>query len=280
MKTAIIDVGGGMRGIYAAGVFDRCMDEKRTFDLCIGVSAGAANVVAFLANQRGRNYRFYAKYPSRKEYMSLGNFLISKSYLDLNYVYGTLSNSDGEDPVDFETFEKNPSELMVVACNAITGEAKYFGKQDFHKDDYSVLKASSAIPVVCHPYGVDGTLYYDGALADPVPVDKALECGCDRVILILTKPREVRRTDTKDRFLAGLMDKHYEKAAERLRERAKLYNDSVDRALEYEKQGKLLIIAPESTEGADTLTKDKEILHRLYLRGYADGEKIDAFLKA
>ena len=25
MKSAIIDVGGGMRGIYAAGVMDRCM---------------------------------------------------------------------------------------------------------------------------------------------------------------------------------------------------------------------------------------------------------------
>lgn len=26
MKTGVIDAGGGLRGIYAAGVFDRCMD--------------------------------------------------------------------------------------------------------------------------------------------------------------------------------------------------------------------------------------------------------------
>ena len=25
MKTAVVDVGGGLRGIYAAGVFDRCL---------------------------------------------------------------------------------------------------------------------------------------------------------------------------------------------------------------------------------------------------------------
>ena len=28
MKIGVIDVGGGLRGVYAAGVFDRCMDEK------------------------------------------------------------------------------------------------------------------------------------------------------------------------------------------------------------------------------------------------------------
>ena len=27
MKTALIDVGGGLRGVYAAGVLDYCLDE-------------------------------------------------------------------------------------------------------------------------------------------------------------------------------------------------------------------------------------------------------------
>lgn len=79
MKTAIIDVGGGLRGVYAAGVFDRCMDEEISFDLCIGISAGSANVTAFLAGQRGRNYRYFTECPGRREYMSLQNFLIRKS---------------------------------------------------------------------------------------------------------------------------------------------------------------------------------------------------------
>ena len=91
MKTALIDVGGGLRGVYAAGVLDYCLDEKIAFDLCIGISAGSANVAAYLAGQRGRNYRYYTQYPFRKEYMSLQNFRRKKSYLDLEYIYGTLS---------------------------------------------------------------------------------------------------------------------------------------------------------------------------------------------
>jgi predicted patatin/cPLA2 family phospholipase len=52
MKIGIVDVGGGLRGVYAAGIFDYCLEREIRFDLCIGVSAGAANICSFLAGQR------------------------------------------------------------------------------------------------------------------------------------------------------------------------------------------------------------------------------------
>ncbi len=57
MKTGIVDVGGGLRGIYAAGVLDYCMEQGIRFDLGIGVSAGSANLASYAAHQRGRNYQ-------------------------------------------------------------------------------------------------------------------------------------------------------------------------------------------------------------------------------
>lgn len=69
MKTGIVDVGGGLRGIYAAGVLDHCIDLDIQFDLCIGVSAGSANVTAYMSGQKGRNRQFYVEYSFRKEYM-------------------------------------------------------------------------------------------------------------------------------------------------------------------------------------------------------------------
>lgn len=95
MKTGVVDVGGGLRGVYAAGVYDYCMDQGIRFDLCIGVSAGSANAAAYIAGQKKRNFPFYTEYPFRKEYMSIRNFIKKHSYLDLDYIYGTLSNSDG-----------------------------------------------------------------------------------------------------------------------------------------------------------------------------------------
>ena len=180
MKIGIVDVGGGLRGVYAAGIFDCCLDLGIQFDLCIGVSAGSANVSAFLAGQKKRNYAFYTEYPFRRRYMSIENFAFKRSYLDLDYVYGTLSNSDGENPLDYQALCQNPAKLIVVASNAITGEVRYFQKEDMAQDDYSILKASSTIPFICHPYEVRGVPYFDGALSDPVPVKKAFQEGCDR----------------------------------------------------------------------------------------------------
>lgn len=52
MKTGIVDVGGGLRGVYAAGVFDRCLDIGIHFDVCVGVSAGSANISSYIAGQK------------------------------------------------------------------------------------------------------------------------------------------------------------------------------------------------------------------------------------
>ena len=82
MKYGVIDVGGGLRGIYGAGVLDRCMEEGVQFDCCIGVSAGSANMCSYVAGQHGRNKPFYQDYSFRKEYMSVGNLVHKHSYLD------------------------------------------------------------------------------------------------------------------------------------------------------------------------------------------------------
>ncbi len=279
MKIGVVDVGGGLRGIYAAGVLDYCMDQSICFDLGIGVSAGSANLVSYMAGQRGRNYRFYIEYAFRKQYMSLGNFITKRSFVDMDYVYGTLSNSSGENPLDYPALRDNPMEFYVVATDALTGEPKYFDKGDIKQDDYSVMKASSAIPFVCRPYEVQGRAYYDGALSDPVPVEKAFRHGCDRVIVILTKPEHVLRDPKKDEKLAAGIRKRYPAAAEKLRKRAQQYNEGVALAREYAGQGKVLIVSPDDTCGVDTLKKNKESLQRLYDKGYLDGKRIADYLR-
>lgn len=280
MKTGVIDVGGGLRGIYAAGVFDYCMDRGIHFDVCIGVSAGSANAAAYLAGQRGRNYVFYTKYALRKQYMSMGNFLKSHNFVNLEYAYGTLSNSDGEYPLDYQAMSDNPSEFLVVSSDAESGEVKYFTKEDFSQDHYDPCKASCALPFFCRPYPIGGHVYYDGALSDPVPVEKALQEGCGKVVLILTKPRDTVRTSEKDDFFARRVRKKYPKAAENLHRRAQRYNEGVELAKRLEKEGKALIIAPSNTCGLDTLTRDEEALKKFYAMGLEDARAIPPFLSA
>ncbi len=279
MKIGIVDVGGGYRGIYAAGVLDHCMDHGIRFDLGIGVSAGSANLISYAAGQRGRNFHFYTEYGLRKEHVGPKTFLKQRTFIDLDYMYSTLSNSDGEYPLDFPAVVRNPMEFYVVATDADTGAVKYFTKDDIVQDDYSVIKASCAIPLVCHPYKVGSTCYFDGALADPVPIQKAFDLGCDKVIVLLTKPESEIRTSEREERMARVMHRRYPNAAQQLRTKADRYNQGVALAQHYAAMGKALIVAPQDTCGVSTLTRDKEALERFYKEGYADGRKISDFMK-
>ena len=146
-RTAMIDVGGGFRAIYGAGVMDRMLEDGMHVDHCYGVSAGSANMVSYISGQHGRNHTFYTQYAFRKEYASFDSYVKNHNYANLDYVYSTLSNHDGENPVDYEAFAANPTEFTVVACNADDGSTKYFDKSDVGYDNYDIMKASSAVPV-------------------------------------------------------------------------------------------------------------------------------------
>ena len=275
-----IDVGGGLRGIYGAGVFDRVLDEGIHFDLCIGVSAGSANCASYVARQRGRNKAFYLDYSMRKESMSPDNLLKTGSYLDLNYIYGTLSRHDGESPLDYDTLKNSNTQLIVVATDASTGRARYFNKNDdIRKDDYKIIMASSCLPIACKPIEVYSREYFDGGISDPVPIQKALDYGCEKIVLILTKPLNASVKQLRNGVASRLLNSKYPEFAAALDNANNKYIDSLKLALELQYEGKMLIIAPDDIYGMKTLTKDVEKLKSLYTAGYCDAAKIKDFVK-
>ena len=276
--TGVIDVGGGMRGSYGAGVFDWCMDNQISFDYHVGVSAGSANLCSLLAGQRGRNLFFYADYSFRPEYMGLKHFLQTGDYLDLEYIYGgALSNSSGEYPLDFEGMLASGKPFEIVATDALTGLPHYFEMREMQQDDYGAIKASSCVPAVNHPYAWKGGLYYDGGLSDPIPYKRCLDAGCEKVVVVLTRPRDYFRDPAKDERMARLLYK-YPNAAKALTFRSRLYNDQLRDVTELERQGRALIVAPDDISGMKTLTKDKDAIVALYQKGYRDAEAIGSFI--
>lgn len=264
---AVIDVGGGTRDIFGAGVFDYFLEHGVTFDKCYGVSAGCANISSFLAGQQHRNYEFYTEYTMRKEYMSFNNYFKTGSYVDLNYVSEELSNTNGEYPLDFEKLKANPADFIIVAAVAETGETKYFTKEDLSINNYAPINASSCVPVVNKPYEIDGVEYFDGGIADPIPYQKALNDGCDELVIILTRPKDGYRVDNRDRRMAQVLARQYPKAAELLENRAEVYNAQLDAIKKLEEEGVATIIAPDSIGKLKTLTRDIDKLKSLYRKG-------------
>lgn len=211
--------------------------------------------------------------------MSLSNFIKKGSYIDLDYVFGTLTNSDGENPIDYPAMQRSKTILKIVATNASTGKAVYFDKENMKQDDYRFLMASTCVPVVCKPYMIDGVGYYDGGIADPIPIDKALDDGCDKTVVILTRPKERIRQSKFNLAASAILKSKYRQLAESIENRNNKYNQSLAKAIELEKNGKALILAPHDIGNMKMLTKDHNEIHFLYEQGLRDGEKLIDFLK-
>ncbi|NLY19865.1 MAG: patatin family protein [Tissierellia bacterium] len=181
----VIDVGGGMKAIYSAGLLDYCLDNKIYFDYALGVSAGSGNLMNYTSRQIGRAKSFYLDYSFRSEYLSMKNLFTKGEYCDLSYPYKILSNENGESPIDYETLFSSDTYFKGVVTNAQTGKAEYYGEETMSKNDYWISMASSAIPFVSKPYERYGKAFYDGGIADPIPLKQALADGCEKVVVIL-----------------------------------------------------------------------------------------------
>ncbi len=276
--VGIIDVGGGLRGIYTSGIYDYLLDNSINIDYCLGVSAGSANLITYIAGQRGRLKRFYEQYSFEKDYFSLGNYIKKGMLIDLDYIYSDITNSTGKDPLDFDAVMKSKKQFVAVATEALTGKPRYFSKYDMSLNEYTLLKASCALPIVCHkPIAFKGENYFDGGLSDPIPYKRALADGCDRLIICLTLPIEYKKT-AMPKFLVKLLLKKYPEISEHIILSNTSYDKSIKEIIELEKQGTALILYPKDCFGIKTITRDKVGLNKLYNLGYEDAEKIETFL--
>lgn len=282
-KIGLVVEGGGMKCAYSAGILDAFLDEHISFDYCIGVSAGSANVLSYLAGQRGRNRRFYVEHIGEPMYFGLRSLLKTGNLFNLEYIYGALSNSDGADPLDMEAILKNPAEYELVATDAVTGEAAFFSKHDLRQDDYRHVMASSAIPAVCRPVEIDGHYYYDGGISCSIPVKRALEQGCDKVVVISSKPRDYIKNPEKFKWLYSLVCRKYPKAVQDMNTRHIMYRECQKLMFELETQGRGFIFAPSQALKMSTYAMDKEANQQLYdlgLRDFSESrEKLLAFMQ-
>lgn len=268
----IVDVGGGMRCVYSAGIYDLFIDKRVKIPCLVGVSAGSANLITYACSQRGRTYDFYTDFAFRPEFMSMKNFRKTGSFIGLDYIYSDLSNTGGESPLDYERFLSSKARLYVGATRASDGEAVFFGNDDLSLDDYSILKASCCIPAVCKPYNIGGVDYYDGGIASPIPFQKAFDEGCDKVVVVLTKPREAYLVPFGKKLMCNLIlhkTPHMIMQIQSIHTRCLTLLNEMKKL---EEEGKLLVIEPKDCFGVDTLTRDREQMKKLYDEGYEDAK--------
>lgn len=282
IKIGLVVEGGGMKCAYSAAVLDRFLDDGIQFDYVIGVSAGSANAASYLGGQRGRNIRFYTDHIHEKNYFGAASLLKTGDLFGLDYIYSTLTNSTGADPLNWPGVLANPAQYEIVATNALTGQPRYFDKSEVQQDDYQIIKASCALPAACRPRMIDGIPYYDGGVSDSIPTGRALSQGCGLLVIILSKPRNYIKKPEGFRSVYSVLCHSYPKIIELLNKRHLSYTKSFERVFALEAEGKALVFAPSKSLPMSTFAMDEAENRRLYELGLQDYQvlrrKLQAFM--
>ena len=242
MKVGMVLEGGALRTIFSTGVLDAMLEKDLMTDYVVGVSAGIAYGVSYISRQ-----------PRPNELV----------------------------PFDYDTFAAFPGKVEAGVTNLETGKAEYL-EVPRRDDSFLLLQATCAMPLMFPVYRLGGKPYLDGGAAETVPYPRAFEMGCDRAIVILTKPRGFVRKQEKLLPVIERRYREYPNFCQTMRERAERDNRAREELFRMEKEGKVLVLAPEDLRGVSRIERDVEKLRLLWADGYQQGmermEEIRSFM--
>ena len=270
-EAGLVLEGGGMKGIYTAGILEFFLEKNIEFSAVYGVSAGACHMCSYLSKQKGRAYHVGIDYIGDKNYCGTKSLLTTGDFFNVKMCYTDIP--EVLNPYDFDTFNKYEGKAFSVATNIVTGKAEYLQLKDM-KTDINMVRASASLPLLSRNVPVGDNLYLDGGISDAIPVHRSIADGQKKNVVVMTKEIGYVRKPLGKAFLAFLKMKYrkYPKVYELMRDRHLAYNALVEDIEKMEKEGKIFLIRPKKPSEVKRLEKDSQKMQLLYEEGYHDAE--------
>lgn len=271
MKIGLVLEGGAKCGIFTAGVLDYMKNRLDMFSYIGGVSAGAGAAMDFVAEQPGRTKKVIT--PDKENaYMGLDSLLRTGKFINLDYM--AYDYTEKIFPFDFDTYFRNINQKGItveyVCANCQTGKTDYLSESSDKDRLLKIIKASCSLPILCPPSECDGSYYLDGSITDAVPFERALECGCDKVIAVMTRPAGAHHTDYRkfSKVLKAMYGSKYPAVYECLMKRSSAYDKQEKRMKALVKEGKVLVVRPQKKFSISKFERSDKKLAELYRHGY------------
>lgn len=269
-KIGLVLEGGGMRGMYTGGVTDVMLDKGFEPDIICGTSAGTTFGINMVSKQRGRALRYNKRFAGHKEYISLHSWIHTGNMINKEFAYDLLPRE--LDPFDEETFEKSHTKFYSTITNVQTGQAEYIQLTDCYKQ-MDVIRASASLPIICEKVHWNGNDYLDGGLVDNIPLDKCIELGCDKIIVVLTHPLGYVKNDHIT-LACRLWYPHDKQLNQAIKRRNANYQKRLKQIREMELAGQIVVLRPSKLIKVGRLESDPDRMQALYDLGIADTLKL------
>lgn len=266
-KQALVVEGGAMRGVFASGVLDSFLEhDYDPFDFYMGVSAGASNLIGYLANQPKRSINIITQLATDKQFYNPTRFLRGG---DLTDVHWLVEQSFQQYPIDLHCFNQK-SPLYATTTNVQTGLAEY---HRVNADNLQqTIEATSALPIAYKTLpALNGQCYSDGGVADSIPVQEAYRRGAKSITVILSRPQTGKKPSASNPWLWRRLFHRYPELATAMINRAKRYQESLDFIQSPPKDCQIKVISPDSDFKVKRLTMKTALLERGYQQGLQRG---------
>lgn len=272
---ALVFEGGGTRASYTAGIANVLLDQGIYFGYTCGISAGSSHTLDYTSRDRDRVRRAFIDFAALPDHGGIRSILRGKGYFDADYDYeGCIA--DGFLPFDWQTFVANKAQVCMSTLDGVTGQTLTFHKEDMPTIDEAIAfcRMSSTLPGFMNPITYGGHLMYDGGMGQGagIPTFMAEQDGYQKFLLIRTRSRSYRKepTTAMSRRASAVLAKGNPVLRDALLTRNERYNAQVERMEQLEREGRLLMICPESMYIKST-TLDVQKLRDSYLLGYEQG---------
>ncbi|WP_113929280.1 patatin family protein [Bacillus sp. P14.5] len=267
-QTGLVLEGGGMRGVYTAGVLEYLLENEVEFPYVIGVSAGACIAASYLSKQKGRNKKVNIGFAGNPDYLSWRNYFKKRELFGMDFVFNEIPNKIV--PYDYEAFQNSKSQFVIGTTDCHTGEPVYHYRRDYGEDVLTPIRASSSLPFVAPVVEFQSRHLLDGGISDPIPLRKAEEDGFKKNVVILTRNKGYEKSPSKFNYLLKRKYPQYPGLREAMINRYKLYNQTVKYLEEEEARGNVFIIRPETPLKVGRIERNPRKLEELYNQGYTD----------
>lgn len=270
-NVGLILEGGGMRGIYTAGVLDFFCDAGIDFPLVATASSGALIGSYYKAKQRGKNYQVFEQIMRNPEAISFKRMLTHKEIFGMDFIFDTIPKELV--PLDFHSFSTSNTQFIIGTTDILTGKACYQDTYTSKDELLKMIRASCSLPILASIVSYNGRDLVDGGVSDPIPITPSLNQGYRKNVVILTRNKGyVKKATTLNWFYKSVF-KNYPELRRLLKERHIIYNQTMHRLREMEKQNKVFILQPNEPLIAKRIERNKKVLHDLYMQGYREAEQ-------
>lgn len=268
-KTGLVLEGGGVRGAYTAGALCWLAEHDLYFDYSVGISTGAAYLSFYVSHETKIAREMSTGFAVAPENVGVKALLKCGHFVDGDRIFTHyLKNVLG---FDARKLRESDTVMEAGVYDLEKGETIYYSNQDMD-DDLKLIRAACSLPIASDVVNFQGRKLLDGGITKMIPIERAVEQGCEKILVITTKPADfVRKPASKFiKLLMGIAYRKYPSVKQDYQVRHLNYYKQMKLIKDLVEEGKALCVSPSATVKVNRFKGDPEKCMRMYQMGYQD----------